>query len=61
VYPDGSLIVELSTKCSPADVISTISDTRSFLQSRQVELSAVQATKTKTALEFFSQKLRAEQ
>jgi hypothetical protein len=47
-YPDGSLILELSTKCTPADLISTVNDTRTFLDRRGVELSAVQATKTKT-------------
>jgi hypothetical protein len=57
-YPDGSLILELSTKCAPADLTSTIDDTRTFLHRRDVELSAVQATKTKTALEFFSHQLR---
>jgi hypothetical protein len=30
-YPDGSLILELSTKCAPADLISTIDDTRAYL------------------------------
>jgi len=57
-YPDGSLILELSTKCAPADLISTVDNTRAFLHRRDVELSAVQATKTKTALEFFSHQLR---
>ena len=57
-YPDGSLILELSTKCAPADLISTIDNTRAFLHRRDVELSAVQATKTKTTLEFFSHQLR---
>jgi hypothetical protein len=57
-YPDGSLIFELSTKCVPADVIPTITDTREFLQRHDVQLSDVQATKTKTALEFFSKALQ---
>jgi hypothetical protein len=58
-YPDGSHILELSTKCAPADAISTIDDVRNYLRRRDVELSAVQSTKTKTALEFFSNQLLA--
>jgi hypothetical protein len=59
-YPDGSHILELSTKCAPADITSTIDDARGFLRRHHVELAAVQATKTKTALEFFAHELRSD-
>ncbi len=57
-YPDGSLILELSTKCAPQDITATIDDTRTFLRRHEVELAAAQQTKTKTALEFFAAQLR---
>ena len=60
LYPDGSLILELSTKCQPSRIIETIEDTRAFLHRRGVDLAPVQATKTRTALEYFSQQLLAE-
>lgn len=54
LYPDGSRILELSTKAAPADAFETAARTRQFLEQRGVELSGEQQTKTKTALEFFS-------
>jgi hypothetical protein len=57
IYPDGDLILELSTKCIPADIVATIDNTRTFLHRRGVELSEVQSTKTKTALDYFSHEL----
>jgi hypothetical protein len=60
LYPDGSLILELSTKCEPSRIIATIEDARAFLHRRGVELAPVQSTKTKTALEYFAQQLRAD-
>lgn len=59
LYPDGSRIIELSTKCAPADALETADRTRTFLTKRGVELGGEQQTKTKTALEFFASELRA--
>ena len=56
-YPDGSRILELSTKCLPADAFQTSLDSRAFLRDRGVELSGKQQTKTKTALRYFSKNL----
>ena len=58
MYPDGSQIVELSTKASPRDAIRVAMETKAFLETRGVDLSGEQQTKTKTALEFFSGALR---
>jgi len=58
LYPDGSRILELSTKCAPADAISAGLDLRKFLEGHGIDLGSEQQTKTKTALEFFSAELR---
>jgi hypothetical protein len=56
LYPDGSQIVELSTKTVPGDAFQAAAETRAYLASHGVDLSADQQTKTKTALEFFTSK-----
>jgi hypothetical protein len=53
LYPDGSRILELSTKCAPADWFEAATTSRDFLTSRNVDLTAEQSTKTRTALEYF--------
>jgi hypothetical protein len=60
-YPDGSRILELSTKCTPADAIQVAADTRAYLEKRGIDLSGEQQTKTSTALKFFSAELSAAQ
>jgi hypothetical protein len=59
LYPDGSRILELSTKCAPGEAFEVAAETRAFLSKRGVDLSGEQQTKTKTALEFFSSELSA--
>jgi hypothetical protein len=54
MYPDGSQIVELSTKAKPDEAFQVAAEARAFLLSLGVDLSGEQQTKTKTALEFFS-------
>jgi hypothetical protein len=54
LYPDGSQIVELSTKGAPSETFQVAVESRAFLESRGIDLSGEQQTKTKTALEFFS-------
>lgn len=58
-YPDGSRILEISTKCLPADALRTALETRAFLESQGVDISGVQQTKTRTALELFSREAAA--
>src|SRR4029079_7602077 len=53
-YPDGSHILELSTKCIPSETFQVAPEARSFLTEHGVELGGQQQTKTKTALDFFS-------
>ena len=59
LYPDGSRILELSTKCPPADMLNVAVQSRLFLAERGLDLSGEQHTKTRTALDFFSQRLQA--
>jgi hypothetical protein len=59
LYPDGSRVAELSTKCAPADAIKTALALRDYFQVRGVEISADQQTKTKTAVAFFARELRS--
>jgi hypothetical protein len=60
IYPDGSRILELSTKCGPDEILNVAVEARRFLQSKGIEVGGQQQTKTKTALEFFSSEVRAQ-
>jgi hypothetical protein len=53
-YPDGSRILELSTKCLPGEAFQVAAESRVFLHDHGVDLSGEQQTKTRTALEFYS-------
>jgi hypothetical protein len=57
LYPDGSRILELSTRCGTAEAFQAAAEARAFLVERGVELAGEQQTKTRTALEFFSREL----
>ena len=57
VYPDNSMILELSTKCAPAETFQVVAETSAFLTQKGVELTGEQQTKTKKALEYFSKRL----
>ena len=59
LYPDNSMLLELSTKCAPAEAFQVAAETRAFLAERGIDLSGEQETKTKKALEFFSKQLQA--
>jgi hypothetical protein len=59
-YPDGSRILELSTKCAPADTFTVAAEARAFLAGRGIDLLGEQQTKTRTALEFFARELAAD-
>ena len=59
LYPDGSRILELSTKCATSEPMQVAAEARAFLANKGVDLSGEQQTKTKTALEFFANELSA--
>jgi hypothetical protein len=54
LYPDGSQIIELSTKAQPSEAFQVATEARGLLTSLGIDLAGEQQTKTKTALEFFS-------
>jgi hypothetical protein len=54
LYPDGSRILELSTKCAPTEGFQVAAELRAFLSGKGVDLSGEQQTKTKAALEYFA-------
>jgi hypothetical protein len=60
LYPDGSRVLELSTKCMPSEAFQVAAEARAFLAGRGVDLSGEQQTKTRKALDFFSKALQAE-
>ena len=58
-YPDGTRILELSTRCLPSEAMTVARDARQYLEEHGITVGAgTQQTKTKTALEFFSAQLR---
>jgi hypothetical protein len=59
LYPDGTRILELSTKCAPGEAVSVAMQARAFLSERDIDLSGKQQTKTRTALNFFSKEVSA--
>jgi hypothetical protein len=59
IYPDGSRILELSTKCETTEAFEVAARSRAFLAGHGIDLLAEQQTKTKTALEFFAGELTA--
>jgi hypothetical protein len=60
LYPDGSRILELSTKCAPGEAFQVAAESRAFLTDRGLQLGAEQETKTKKALQYFSRHLPKE-
>jgi hypothetical protein len=60
MYPDNSMLLELSTRCATTEAFQMGMELRIFLTDRGIDLSAEQETKTKKALEFFSQRLQEE-
>jgi hypothetical protein len=54
LYPDGTRILELSTKCAPAEAFQVAAEARAFLAERGIKTSGTQTTKTRKALQHFS-------
>jgi hypothetical protein len=54
LYPDGSRILELSTKCLPSEAFDVAAQSRGLLEQRGVSLDGEQETKTKRALDYFT-------
>ena len=59
LYPDNSMILELSTKCAPSETFQVAAESKAFLTEKGIDLTGEQETKTKKALQYFSRQLRA--
>ena len=59
LYPDGTRILELSTKCAPQRRFQVAAECRAFLAERDLKPTGTQTTKTRKALEFFSKQLQS--
>jgi hypothetical protein len=55
--PDGSRILELSTKCLPPEAFDVAAQTKSYLMGHGIDLAGQQQTKTKAALNYFAKRL----
>jgi len=60
LYPDGSRLLELSTKCPPREAFQVAAEARGFLAAHRVDLSGEQETKTRKALQYFAKALKSE-
>jgi hypothetical protein len=56
IYPDGSRILELSTRAAPTEAFQVAAEARAFLAGRGIDLSGDQQTKTRKALQFFAKR-----
>ena len=60
LYPDNSMLLELSTKCAPGEAFQVAAETKAFLIESGIDVGGDQETKTRKALEFFSARLLEE-
>jgi hypothetical protein len=58
-YPDGTHVLELSTKCVPGEALRVATDGREYLIKRGIDITGPQTTKTRTALRILSKGLAA--
>lgn len=58
IYPDGSRILELSTRAETNEAFQVAALARAYLTERGIDLSGEQETKTRKALEYFAQELK---
>jgi len=58
IYPDGSRVLELSTRASTSDAMQVAAEARAFLTSKGIDLSGMQETKTRKALQYFAKALQ---
>jgi hypothetical protein len=58
MYPDGSRILELSTKASSANAFAVAAEMRAYLKGKGLDLTAEQQPKTNRALKHFTDQLK---
>ncbi len=59
IYPDGSRVLELSTRAATNEAFQVAAEARSYLAGQGIDLSGEQETKTKKALEYFAGALKS--
>lgn len=59
LYPDGSRVLEISTKGMPEEGFQLAANFRAFLAERGIPISSADGSKTATALRYFSKQLQA--
>jgi hypothetical protein len=60
LYPDGSRLLELSTKSAPTEAGGVAAQVRAYFAGHGIAISGVQETKTKAALTFHAGRLKAQ-
>jgi len=60
LYPDGSRLLELSTRAGTGEAFQAAAEVRAFLGERGVDVSGEQETKTRKALQYFAKHQKAE-
>lgn len=60
LYPDGSRILEVSTKALPSEAFQVAATFKAYLAKIGVSLAARQETKTKAAMEFYKAKIKSD-
>jgi hypothetical protein len=58
IYPDGSRILELSTRAETSEAFQVAAEVRGFLAARGIDVSGEQQTKTRKALTYFAKQLK---
>jgi hypothetical protein len=61
IYPDGSRVLEVSTRASTSDAMQVAAEARAFLVGKGIEVSGKQETKTRKALEYFAKALHKQE
>jgi hypothetical protein len=59
IYPDGSRVLELSTRAETNMAFQVAAEARAYLAGQGIDLSGEQQTKTKKALEYFASALHS--
>ena len=59
LYPDDKWLLELSTKCAPSEAFQVAGEARAILAERGVNVGGEQQTKTRSALQVFTKRLKA--
>lgn len=55
LYPDAPQVLELSLKCAPHEALDAAAQTRAVLAAHDIDLTAPQQAKTRTALQYFAE------